>query len=311
MPNVLFAGEKHSWPDYRRHLDRAFAELGLVVDLRTEFHDPADVQYVIYSPSSGLADFTPFTGLKAVLSLWAGVETIATNPTIRVPLCRMVDSGLTEGMVEWVTGHVLRHHLGIDEFVLRQDGTWRHDMIPPLARERRVGILGLGELGAACAVALRGLNFDVSGWSRRAKRLDGITCLSGDDGLKEILRTSRILVLLLPLTPETENIIDRHRIALLPDGAVILNPGRGALIDDEALLQALDDGKLGHATLDVFREEPLPAGHRFWSHPGVTVTPHIASDTRAASASQIIARNVARGERGEPFLFPVDRQRGY
>jgi len=246
-----------------------------------------------------------------VLSLFAGVERIVGNATIAAPLCRMVDPGLTEGMVEWVTGHVLRHHLGTDAHVLGQDGVWRHDVIPPLARHRRVGVLGLGALGLACAEALRGLGFDVAGWSRRPKPGLPFPATSGAEGLAHVLGRSGILVLLLPATPETEGLIDAAALARLPEGAVVINPGRGALIDDAALVAALDTGRLGHATLDVFRQEPLPPEHPFWAHPKVTVTPHIASETRPETAAEAVAENIRRGEAGLPFLHLVDRAQGY
>jgi glyoxylate/hydroxypyruvate reductase A len=255
-------------------------------------------------------DFTPFTRARAVLNLWAGVEKIVGNPTLRLPLVRMVDHGLTQGMVEYVSGHVLRHHLGMDAHILRQDGVWRPDA-PPLARDRRVSVLGLGALGAACAQMLVALGFPVTGWSRRPREIAGLRCLSGEDGLHRTLAEADILVLLLPLTPETENLLDAVRLALLPRGAVIVNPGRGPLIDDDALLAALDSGALGHATLDVFRVEPLPPAHPFWTHPRVTVTPHIASETRPDSAAEVIAENIRRGEAGEAFLYLVDPEAGY
>jgi glyoxylate/hydroxypyruvate reductase A len=281
------------------------AEAGIAARVVTEAA-PETVDYVVYAPSSPLQDFTPYTRTKAVLSLWAGVERVVGNTTLTQPLCRMVDPGLTEGMVEWVVGHVLRHHLGIDRHIINPNHVW-DPTCPPLARERPVTILGMGALGAAAAVALRALNFPVTGWSRSEKP----GCLHGEAGLKSALATAQIVVLLLPRTPETENLLNADRLALLPKGAAILNPGRGALIDDGALLAALDAGQIGHATLDVFRTEPLPPDHRFWSHPRVTVTPHIAADTRASSAARVIAENIRRGESGEPFLHLVDRGRGY
>ena len=309
MTRVLFAALPQRWREYEHHLRAAFAEAGLEVELGTDY-PPETVDYIVYAPNSEVQDFRPYSKLKAVLNLWAGVENVVGNETLSVPLARMVDPGLTEGMVEWVTGHVLRHHLGIDANLAAQNGEWvKH--VPPLARDRRVGILGLGELGRACGEALAFLNFDVSGWSRSPKSIPGIACHHGDEGLARVLGTSEILVLLLPLTADTENTLDAPAIGLLPEGAVVLNPGRGALIDDAALLASLDSGHLSHATLDVFRTEPLPPEHPFWAHPKVTVTPHIASDTRPASASRVIAENVRRGEAGEPFLHVVDRAAGY
>ncbi|WP_103258680.1 2-hydroxyacid dehydrogenase [Tabrizicola aquatica] len=304
MPTILFAAPS-LWPEYREALPQALAEAGLAGDVVTEAA-PDQVDYIVYAPSSPLQDFTPYTRTKAVLSLWAGVERVVGNPTLIQPLCRMVDPGLTEGMVEWVVGHTLRHHLGMDRHIVNPGHVW-DPTCPPLARERPVTLLGMGALGTACAAALRGLNFPVTGWSRTAKP----GCLHGEDGLRQALATAQVLVTLLPRTAETENLLNADRLALLPRGAVILNPGRGALIDDAALLAALDRGHIGHATLDVFRIEPLPPDHPFWSHPQVTVTPHIAADTRASSAARVLAENIRRGEAGEPFLHLVDRQRGY
>lgn len=311
MPiTVQFAAGRQLWPAYRLPLARAFVEAGLEVRM-SEAADPAEVDYIIYAPGSPLVDFTPYTRARAVLNLWAGVEKIVGNPTLTIPLCRMVDPALTEGMVDYVAGHTLRHHLGMDSHILGQDGVWRNEVIPPLARERPVTVLGLGALGAACARALAGLNFPVTGWSRSPRSVPGIRCLSGTGTLETALDGAEIVVTLLPLTPETTNLLDARRLARLAPGACLINPGRGALVDDEALLAALDAGRLGHATLDVFRTEPRPPAHPFWAHPRVTVTPHVAADTRPGSASRVIAENIRRGEAGEPFLHRVDRQRGY
>ena len=311
MLTVLFAAPERLWPAYEPALAAAFAEAGLSVTMARSGADPATVDYVIYAPGGPVDDFSPFVRAKAVLGLWAGVERIVGNPTLTQPLCRMVDTGLREGMVEWVTGHVLRGHLGIDQWLASQDGIWRNGQTPPLARDRQVVVLGLGELGAACAAMLAALNFRVTGWSRTQKSLPGIECLSGPEGLATALARAEILVTILPDTPETENVLDAAALSRMPRGALILNPGRGTLIDDGALLAALDTGQIAHATLDVFRTEPLRADHPYWAHPRVTVTPHIAADTRPASAARVIAENMRRGEAGEPFLFLVDRARGY
>lgn len=309
MPLILFATPS-LWQDYRDPLPAALAEAGLAAEVVTEAKDPAAVDYIVYAPISPLQDFTPFTRTKAVLNLWAGVERIVGNPTLTQPLCRMVDPGLTEGMVEWVTGHVLRHHLGMDRHIVNPDRIW-NQTCPPLARERKVAMLGLGALGLACARALQALNFPVTGWSRTPKVIDGLPAEHGPEGLDRALAGAEIVVTLLPKTAETENILNARTLALLAPGAAVLNPGRGPLIDDEALLAALDSGQVGHATLDVFRQEPLPQDHPFWAHPRVTVTPHVAADTRPSSSSRVIAENVRRGEAGEPLLHLVDRALGY
>lgn len=309
MINVLFAARQERWPHYERPLLDACAALDLQVNLSTDM--PADtVDYIVYAPNSDVQDFAPFTRAKAVLNLWAGVEAIVGNPTLHLPLARMVDTGLTQGMAEWVTGHALRHHLGMDAHITATSGTWA-PTTPPLAWDRPVTVLGLGELGTACAQMMAGVGFAVTGWSRTQKRIEGITCLSGDEGLQEALASAQIVVLLLPDTPATENTLNAETLALLPQGAVIINPGRGPLIDDDALLAALDSGHIGHATLDVFRVEPLPQDHPYWHHPRVTVTPHIAAATRAKYSSKTIAENIRRGEAGEPFLHLVDRKLGY
>ncbi len=309
MINVLFAAKPDRWAEYEAPLKAAFAARDLDVDLRMEFA-PQEVDYIVYAPNSTVQDFTPYTRCKAVLNLWAGVENVVGNTTLTQPLARMVDPGMTQGMTEWVVGHVMRHHLGMDRQILDQSGAWVQH-VPPLASDRRVSVLGLGELGTACARALAHLGFDVTGWSRRAKQLDGLRCLHGPDGLSDAIACADILVLLLPKTAATENLINAATLAQMPKGAMIVNPGRGPLIDDDALLAALDSGHIAQATLDVFRLEPLPVNHPFWAHPNVTVTPHIASETRAKTASQTIAENVHRGAHGLPFVHLVDRTAGY
>lgn len=306
---IYYAAGAAHWPAYRTALTEACAEAGLKVAISDQATDPAAVDYIVFAPGGPISDFAPFTRAKAVLSLWAGVERIIDNPTLTQPLCRMVDPALTMGMVEYVVGHVLRHHLGMDRYILGGAGWSR--VVPPLAQERPVAMLGLGELGQACATALVALGFAVTGWSRMPKTVPGMVCYHGEAGLEAVLRGAQIVVTLLPKTPATENLLDARRLGWLPASAVIINPGRGQLIDDAALLAALDAGRLGHATLDVFRTEPLPTDHPFWAHPRLTVTPHIAADTRAASASRVVAENIRRGEAGLPFLHLVDRVRGY
>lgn len=307
--NVLFAARPARWPEFRDVLLTAFAESGLDMHLSCDI-PPEEVDYILYAPTGPVQDFTAFTRARAVLSLWAGVERVVGNRTLRIPLARMVDDGLSQGMQDWVVGHVLRHHLDMDRHILNQSGAW-DPFVPPLATERRVTILGLGALGRTCATALAGLGFRVTGWSRSAKDVPGITCLADDDGLALALSSAEILVLLLPDTPQTRDVINAETLARMPEGAVILNPGRGTLIDDDALLQALDAGHIRHATLDVFRIEPLPVDHPYWAHPAVTVTPHIAADTRPASAARVIAENIRRNEAGETMLYLVDRNAGY
>lgn len=310
MLTLLFAAPK-DWPEYETALPQALAQAGIAAQI---IHDAppnaASVDYIIYAPSSPLQDFAPFARCKAVLSLWAGVERIVGNATLTQPLCRMVEDGLTEGMVEWVVGHVMRHHLGMDAHIINPAHEWRH-IAPPLARERVVAMLGMGALGAAAAQALAALNFNVLGWSRTGGAVGGIAVQSGRDALRDVLNSADFIVTLLPRTPQTENLLNAETLSWVKRGAFILNPGRGALIEDDALLAALDAGHIAHATLDVFRSEPLPQDHPFWAHPRVTVTPHIAADTRATGAARALVENIRRAEAGEPLLHLVDRARGY
>jgi len=307
--NILFSAPEGRFAQYLAPLTAALEAAGLDAALR-EDHAPEETDYIVFAPGGPVSDFRPYLRTRAVLGLWAGVESIVTNETLTQPLTRMVDEGLTQGMVEYVTGHVLRHHLGMDRHILNPGQTWDATP-PPLAQDRRVAMLGLGALGSASAEALARLGFDVTGWSRSPRDVPGVTCLAGPDGLGAALDGAEIVVLLLPLTAETENVMDAAAFARLAPGAMLINPGRGPLIDDGALWEALATGQLSHATLDVFRQEPLPQDHRFWAHPHITITPHIASETRPRTASRCIAENIRRAEAGEELLHLVDRARGY
>ena len=313
-PVVVFGAREGQREEYRAPLARAAAAEGLDLEIHMDPAGvaPARVDYLIFTANGPVKDLAPFSRLRAILSLWAGVEAVlALDLPEDVPLVRMVEDGLTLGMIDYVVGHTLRHHLDLDRFIATEPLANWEVAFPPLARNRPVGILGLGELGAACASALAGLGFQVHGWSRTPKQVPGATCHHGPDGLAAVLRQSEILTLLLPQTPETEHVINAETLALMPRGACLINAGRGPLIDDDALLAALDRSHLGHATLDVFDVEPLPREHRFWRHPKVTVTPHVASVTRPETASLSIMQNIARDLAGVEMRHIVDRSRGY
>ncbi len=305
MAKVLFAARQDRWKVWELPLRKAFDALDLRVDLVTAAK-PETVHHIIYAPNSDVQDFTPYTNLKLVQNLWAGVEDVIGNATLKAPLCRMVDPGMTQGMSEWVTGHVMRRHLGLDTDILGQNGVWRKRVLP-LAQDRTIGMIGLGVLGTSAARMLANIGFNVFGWSRSAKNIAGITCFHGVEGFQSVLRSADILVLLIPSASTSANILNAESLALLPKGAEIINPGRGTLIDDDALLAALESGQIRHATLDVFRVEPLPPDHPYWHHPNVTVTPHIASETRPETAAHVVAENIRRAEMKEPLLHLVDR----
>lgn len=305
---ACFIGSDADWAEFGPALRSEFASLPLDITLSPDT-PPAQTDYIVMAGSHQPIDFAPFTRCKAMLRLWAGVDDVVHNDTITFPICRMVGGGLDAGMIEWVTAHVMRHHTGMDLHIHGQDGVWRDGHVPPLAAERPVTILGLGALGAACGQMLASLGFPVTGWSKTPKSIDGIHCMHGD--IRTAVQDAQIVVALLPRTPATENILNAEAFSCMADGAVVLNPGRGELIDDTALLDALASGKLSHATLDTFRTEPLPKDHTFWAHPKITVTPHIASATRATPAAKVIADNIARNEAGKPLHYVVDRTAGY
>lgn len=300
---VLFAAPDALWRAWSTAITQACPEADL--HLRG---DPASFDAIIYAPGGEIEDLSPYRNARLVQSLWAGVERIATNPTLTQPLARMVDPGLTNGMAEYCTGWAMRAHLEMDRY--RQDGQWRNGMIPPLARDRRVTVMGMGVLGGAVAQMLAAVGFDVMGYSRSGRGPDGLPVLSAH-AMHQAMARADILVTLLPGTPDTRDLLNAENLARLPQGAWIINPGRGTLVDDLALLAALDDGHLGHAVLDVFRTEPLPADHPFWDHRQVTVTPHIAAETRPESAALLVAENLRRVMDGRPILHLVDRERGY
>ncbi len=314
VPTVVYAGSAEKRDAYRAHLMAAARNAGISIDLKMDPGDvdPELVEYLVYSNDGPVTDFTTFTSLKGILNLWAGVDTLLKrDPPAHIPVVRMVEDGLTLGMVDYVSGHVLRHHLDVDRYIDSAPiEEWEVDF-PPLARDRTVGVLGLGALGCACARALASHGFRVLGWSRSQKQIEGVGCRSGDEALDTTIAEAEILVLLLPYTPQTERILNARRIALMPRDACLINAARGQLIDHQALIEALNKELLRHATMDVYDVEPLPPDDPYWSHPRVTVTPHIASVTRPETASIVIIEQIARHERGEAFLHVVDRARGY
>lgn len=304
MINVLFSARDALWPQYQPVLEAEFAKQRLEVNLIRETDAPETIDYLVYAPAQDDDDLGVFTNLKMIQSLWAGPDKLLKNPTLTQPLARMVDPGMTQGMVDYVFGHIMRHHLQTDTFAQAKE--WLTDVAPPLPNARTVAFLGIGELGMACAVAAQEYGFNVVGWSRTLKTDAPIACFAGDDGFREVLGQADIVVTLMPATPATEGIIGADAVAAMKEGAALINPGRGELIDDEALLSGLRSSKLSGATLDVFREEPLPRDHPYWAEPSVLVTPHIASETRIPTASAVVAQNISRHVRGEGALYLVD-----
>jgi glyoxylate/hydroxypyruvate reductase len=223
----------------------------------------------------------------------------------------MVEPGLTAGMSEYVVLAVLNHHrFMLDYAAQRRERIWEE--IPQLPAEaRQVGMLGLGVLGRDALDKLKPFGFKLAGWSRSPKSITGVTCFHGPGGLDEFLAGTDILVCLLPLTPETEDILNRETFSKLPAGAAVVSAGRGRQVVETDLLEALDSGQIGGATLDVFRDEPLPQDHPFWEHPRVFMTPHIASMTVPETAVRAVVANIQRLQSGEALQHVVDLKRGY
>ncbi len=265
---------------------------------------------LVYQPPPGLLASLP--NLKAVFSLWAGIDHMASDPELPpVPVIRMVERGMTASMTVHVVQQVLDIHAKAAMYRAQQaERHWEQGVVTA-PWDQRVGILGLGSLGRDAAEKLAELRFDVAGWSRSPKQIEGIACYHGDAGLAKFLARTDILVCLLPLTAATDGILKAKHFAGLPRGASIVNCARGGHLVDADLLAALDTGQLGGAALDVFNEEPLPQDHPFWSHPKIVVTPHIAAVTMPETAVESVAANIERIENGEPPHGIVDFDRGY
>lgn len=274
--------------------------------------DSEDIEYaMVWKPKPG--DMAKFPNLRAMFALGAGVEAMVGDASLPkgVPLVRLVDPAMTRGMSEWVIHWVLRYHRDFHTYAEQQRRRVWIRLPACLTPERTVGILGLGELGGDAARKLKALEFDVAGWSRTRKRIKGVACFVGEKELIPFLERSQILVCLLPLTAATEGIVNKRTLAALPKGAFLLNAARGGLVVDDDLIEALDSGHLARAALDVFRVEPLPADHPFWSHPQIDVTPHRSGPTFWRSASREIAHNIRRMMRGLAPKNIVLRRRGY
>ena len=305
---------------YRSQSDAASLWLGelrkfiptLEMRVFPEVGDPKDIDAaLVWKPQPGLLASLP--NLKLIVSLGAGVDHLLADATTprHVPIARLVDPYMTEAMSEYVLTQVLRIHRQDFAYRAQQSARVWRELPQPNAAERRVGVLGLGELGSDAARKLAVMGFKVAGWSRRERRLPGIESFHGPEGLLALARRSDILVCLLPLTPDTVGILDARLFAAMPKGAAIVNAARGRHLVEADLLAALESGQLSAAVLDVFEEEPLPATHPLWSHPKVVVTPHAAAATHAPTAAAGVAENLRRLADGRPLINLVDPAVGY
>jgi len=314
---VLINSTQQNWlPErWKARFDAVCGGRGVVL-LPDAGLDPAEVHYAaVWKPVPG--DLRSFPNLRAIFNLGAGVDALMADRSLPdVPLVRVAVPDLTNRMTEYVVLHVLMHHR--QELYLRQsqhEKRWEPKYQWP-ASAVTVGIMGLGTLGADAADVLRRLGFRVAGWSRSARTIEGVECFHGSAQIDAFLRATDILVSLLPLTPDTNGILNRDVFSKLnrtsPLGApVLINAGRGGLQNEDDILACLDDGTLGAASLDVFVQEPQPANSRFWTHPKVVLTPHNAADTDADAISAYVAEQIARFEAGGKLENVVDRAKGY
>ena len=283
------------------------------VDFRCwpDLGDPTEIRYLVaWTLDPALLASLP--NLEIVFSIGAGVDQLDLSvlpPHVRV--VRMIETGITNTMAEFVATAALALHRDLPAYIAQQRaGIWQaHKVL--LCSERTVGVMGLGELGRASIARLVPLGFDVLGWSRSATTVEGATCFAGADGLDDFLGKTDILVCLLPLTDETRGILCRDLFAKLPRGASLINVARGGHLVNDDVIPALDEGQLRYAMLDVASPEPLPEGHPFYTHPAITITPHIAGVTRRETAVHSLIANLRRVMAGEAPDGEVDRSRGY
>ena len=311
---IACSSRAQEFADFARDLDPA-----LDVRVAPDLGNVAEIEHtLVWQPPKGLLGALP--NLRLIVSVGAGVDALLADPDLPpVPMVRFVDADLTGRMSEYVTLHVLYHHRRMSEFrELQARKVWKY-LAEPAAHEVRVGLMGMGVLGSAAARALRVFGYRLRGWTRSRKSLDGIACFAGDAELDAFLSETDILVVLLPLTPDTRGILDRRLLAKLSrqgrearlPGPVLINAGRGGLQMDADILASLEAGELYAASLDVFEAEPLPHSSPLWSHSRVVVTPHNAAESAPTAIVRYALKQIAAQRRGEPLQNVVDRKRGY
>jgi len=270
-----------------------------------------DYAVVFRPPAAMLGDLGK---VRAIFNLGAGVDALlkfGEALPAHIPLVRLDDAGMGVQMAEYVSHAVLRHFRRFDDYEAQaRAGIWQP--LPAFDKtDFPVGVLGLGVLGTRVLDALAQFEFPLRGWSRSQKQRDGVDCFAGEEGLEAFLRGTRVLICLLPLTPDTHNVLDRARLAMLLPGAYVINVARGAHLAEPDLLSLIRSGHIAGATLDVFRNEPLPQQHPFWQEPRITITPHVSATTlRRESVAQIAAK-IRRLQAGEPVAGTVNRLQGY
>jgi len=306
---LLYRGDGVIAP-WARDFAQALPQAETVVWQEGQLLPPCDYA-VLWAPSPALLD--QLAHVKAIFLMGAGVDAILKfgDALPDVPVIRLGDAGMGEQMAEYVAYAVLRYFRRFDEYEQQaRQGVW-NPLGPRRKEEFTVGVLGLGKLGIPVAQALRQLGFPVRGWSRTTKDLPGVESYAGMESLDDFLQGTRVLVCMLPLTSETNNLLDRARLSKLPEGAYLVNVARGAQVAEPDLLALIRTKHIAGATLDVFRNEPLPAPHPFWGEPRITITPHISALTVREEAVRQIAHKITLLEQGEHVADVVDRNRGY
>ncbi|VVP83152.1 Glyoxylate/hydroxypyruvate reductase A [Pseudomonas fluorescens] len=281
------------------------------VRLWPDIGDPSHVRYfAAWQPPQKLHE--RFPNLDVIFATSAGVDQFDLRELPEhIKVVRMLDPGIAQGIVEYACFAVLSLHRQIPQYLHQQQARrWQDHLLIPAA-QRRVGVMGLGNLGVAVLDSLRPFGFELHGWARSPKTLDGVHCHFGNDQLEPFLNQCDILICLLPLTDDTRGILNARTLAALPRGASLINLGRGGHLIEDALLQALDCQHLSHAILDVLNEEPPSPDHLFWQHPQIWLTPHVGAMTAPESAFEGLLANVRRHQAGEPLRGLVMRNTGY
>lgn len=308
---VLLSTKAHTMQDWKAAL--LAVDPTLDVRLFPDVGDIAEIEAAVVWTAHDMMELRRYPNLRVIVSMGAGVDHLfrPPGPPPGVPVARLLDTRLTQGMTEWVLLNVLRFHRQDLEYRDQQARKVWHELPAPETSARRIGMLGLGELGADAARALMALGFPVMGWSRRPKVVAGVETFHGPDGLMAMAARSDMLVCLLPLTPETRGVIDARLLGAMKRGGYLLNSARGGHMVGADVLAALDSGHLAGAALDVFEPEPLPADSAFWTHPKVILTPHAASITIPSSAAPQVVENIHRARAGQALINLVDFSAGY
>ena len=307
---ILFCSDSESPEPWRLACARAFPHMAFRVWPDTGAAEAIRYALVWRQAEGSLAQLP---NLRAILVLGAGVDSVLNDPALvaGVPVVRLVDAGMSGPMAEYALYAVLHFQRRMaDYFEQQREAIWRpRDEL--LAGQWPVGVMGLGVIGATVAQRIAAQGYSVAGWSQSGKAINGVKVFAGASGLKPFLANTRVLVNVLPLTPQTRGILNAQTFAAMPRGSYVVNIGRGGHMVDADLIAALDSGQLAGTMVDVFEQEPLPATHSFWRHPKIIVTPHVAAPTIVSEAGAQVVENIRRLERGEPPLGVVNSKKGY